>query len=87
MNAPVILAAEDFTDGGCTSLKGGTLVLAHADPVRVAPDVWRKQTAPGMGGNARDYVGSNGRPGQLRLLKRNASCSSIATRRPAGVVL
>jgi hypothetical protein len=37
MNEPVILTAEDFTDGRCTSLKGCVLVLAHADLVGVAP--------------------------------------------------
>lgn len=37
MNEPVILTAEDFTDGRCTSLKGCILVLAHADLVGVAP--------------------------------------------------
>jgi hypothetical protein len=37
MNEPIILTAEDFTDGRCTTLKGCVLVLAHADLVGVAP--------------------------------------------------
>jgi hypothetical protein len=36
MNEPVILAAEDFTDGRYTSPKGCALVLAHANLVGVA---------------------------------------------------
>jgi hypothetical protein len=37
MSEPVILTAEDFTDGQCTSLKGCVLVVAHANLVGVAP--------------------------------------------------
>jgi hypothetical protein len=37
MSEPVILTAADFTDGRCTTLKGCTLVMAHAGLVGVAP--------------------------------------------------